>query len=44
MNDYIKSETLAEEITKNGLDVSDFVKSWEIGEQKCTISIRRNPN
>lgn len=44
MNDYIKSETLAEEITKGGLGVSDFMKSWEIGEQECTISIRRNPN
>ena len=44
MEDYIKSETLAEEISTEELDVSDFVKNWEIGEGECTISIRRNPN
>ena len=44
MNDYIKSETLAEDITPSKLDVSDFVKTWEIGDKDCTISIRRNPN
>lgn len=43
MKDYIKSETLAEEILLHELDVSDFVKTWEIGEDKSTISIRRNP-
>lgn len=44
MNGYIKGQTLAEKIKKEALDVSDFVKTWEIGEQECTISIRRNPN
>ncbi len=44
MKDYIKSETLAEEISSQELDVSDFVKNWEIGEGESTISIRRNPN
>ncbi len=44
MNDYIKHETLAEEISTEELEVSDFVKTWEIGEEDCTISIRRNPN
>lgn len=44
MQDYIKSETLAEEISSNPLEVSDFVKSWEIGDEESTISIRRNPN
>ncbi|MFH5884067.1 isoleucine--tRNA ligase [Halalkalibaculum sp. DA3122] len=44
MDEYIKSETLAEKITSEELDVFDFVKTWEIGEEDCTISIRRNPN
>ncbi|MDX1671851.1 MAG: DUF5915 domain-containing protein, partial [Balneolaceae bacterium] len=44
MEEYIKRETLAEEISTDKLEVSDFVKTWEIGEQDCTISIRRNPN
>ena len=44
MKDYIKSETLAEEISSEKLEVSDFVKSWEIGDSESTISIRRNPN
>ncbi len=44
MKDYIKSETLAEEISFEKLEVSDFVKSWEIGDSESTISIRRNPN
>jgi isoleucyl-tRNA synthetase len=44
MEDYIKSETLAEEISAHKLEVSDFVKSWEIGDGESTISIRRNPN
>ncbi|GAA5522357.1 isoleucine--tRNA ligase [Aliifodinibius salicampi] len=43
MKDYIKSETLAEDIASEELDVSDFVKTWEIGEEESTISIRRNP-
>lgn len=44
MNDYIKSETLAEEISAHELEVSDFIKNWEIGDSESTISIRRNPN
>jgi isoleucyl-tRNA synthetase len=44
MKDYIKSETLAEEISTDKLDVSDFEKSWEIGDSESTITIRRNPN
>ncbi|MDZ7807359.1 MAG: DUF5915 domain-containing protein [Gracilimonas sp.] len=44
MSDYIKKETLAEEIQIKELDVSDFTKTWEIGEEECTISIRRNIN
>ena len=42
MSDYIKEETLAEEIQLSELEISDFVKSWEIGDSECTISIRRN--
>ncbi len=44
MKDYISSETLAESISAGSLEVSDFVKTWEIGEKECTISIKRNPN
>lgn len=44
MEDYIKSETLAEEVKPHELEVSDFVKSWEIGDEDTMISIRRNPN
>ncbi|WP_138431323.1 isoleucine--tRNA ligase [Fodinibius saliphilus] len=44
MKEYIKSETLAEEIVAEELEVSDFVKNWEIGDEESTISIRRNPN
>lgn len=44
MNEYIKQETLAEKIELQELDVSDFVKRWEIGESDSTISIRRNTN
>ncbi|MDX1617867.1 MAG: DUF5915 domain-containing protein, partial [Balneolaceae bacterium] len=44
MDEYVKRETLAEEISTNELEVSDFVKTWEIGDEDCTISIRRNPN
>ena len=42
MDEYIKQETLAEEIQLTALDVSDFVKTWEIGDGECSISIRRN--
>lgn len=40
----VKSETLAEEIETTLLDVSDFVKSWEIEGSPCEISIRRTTN
>src|SRR5699024_5960934 len=43
MENYIKSETLAEDIRTKELEVSDFVKTWEIGEEDSIISIRRNP-
>ncbi|MFN1834860.1 isoleucine--tRNA ligase [Balneola sp. MJW-20] len=44
MSDYIKRETLAEELQLKELEVSDFTKKWEIGEGECEISIRRNIN
>jgi isoleucyl-tRNA synthetase len=44
LSDYIVRETLAEEISLEKLEVSDYVKTWEIGEGNCTISIRRNVN
>ena len=44
MSDYIVKETLAEDISYEGLEISDYVKTWEIGEGNCTISIRRNVN
>ncbi len=44
MKDYIKQETLAEEIDFELLDVSDFMKDWEIGGADCKISVRRNVN
>ncbi|MFP8489679.1 isoleucine--tRNA ligase [Gracilimonas sp. Q87] len=44
MSDYIKKETLAEELQIKELDISDFTKTWEIGGEECTISIRRNIN
>ncbi|HLR25184.1 MAG TPA: isoleucine--tRNA ligase [Fodinibius sp.] len=43
MENYIKSETLAEDIRTQELEVSDFVKTWEIGDEDSIISIRRNP-
>jgi isoleucyl-tRNA synthetase len=42
--DTIKSETLAEEIDSALLDVSDFVKTWDIEGSRCEISIRRTTN
>lgn len=44
MSDYIKKETLAEELQLEELEVSDFIKTWEIGDVECTISIRRTVN
>jgi len=42
--DTIKSETLAEEIEMSVLDVSDFVKTWDIEGKDTEISIRRTIN
>ncbi len=42
--DVIKTETLAEKIETTLLDVSDFVKSWDIEGSQCEISIRRTTN
>jgi len=39
---YVKNETLADELSNGLLEVSDYVKTWEIGEQTCEISIKRN--
>jgi len=44
MRDYIRKETLAESIKDDELEVADFTKTWEIGEEDCVITIRRNPN
>jgi isoleucyl-tRNA synthetase len=44
LKEYIKEETLAEEIDDSVLDVSDFVKIWDIEGKECKISIRRNMN
>ncbi|MEX1011047.1 MAG: isoleucine--tRNA ligase [Balneolaceae bacterium] len=44
MDKYIRSETLAEKIEDSVLEVSDFVKSWDIEGDDCKISIRRNLN
>jgi isoleucyl-tRNA synthetase len=40
----IMSETLAEKIETELLDVSDFVKKWDIEGTHCEISIRRTTN
>ncbi|MDZ7717426.1 MAG: isoleucine--tRNA ligase [Balneolaceae bacterium] len=40
----IKSEILAEEISTSLLDVSDFIKTWEIEGNETEISIRRTIN
>jgi isoleucyl-tRNA synthetase len=42
--DNIKTETLAEEINTSLLEVSDFVKTWEIEGTETEISIRRTIN
>lgn len=44
MKKYIMSETLAEGIELEMLDISDFIKDWEIGGTDCKISVRRNVN
>ncbi|MCC5942904.1 MAG: isoleucine--tRNA ligase [Balneolaceae bacterium] len=40
----IKTETLAEEVQPELLDVSDFVKTWQIEGEDAEISIRRTNN
>jgi isoleucyl-tRNA synthetase len=40
----IKTETLAEEISTTLLEVSDFVKTWDIEGDETEISIRRTIN
>lgn len=42
--DSIKTEILAEEISTHLLDVSDFIKTWEIEGKDTEISIRRTIN
>ncbi len=44
MNDYVRSETLAENIEYGPAEESDFTKKWEIGGKMCTIAIQRNSN
>lgn len=44
MTDYIKKETLAEKINLELLENSDFVKTWEIGDGDCKISLSRTVN
>ena len=41
MTEYIQQETLSESLELEELKVSDFLKSWEIGDEECIISIRR---
>jgi isoleucyl-tRNA synthetase len=42
MADYIKKETLAENLETDALEVSDFVKDWDIEGEEVHITIRRN--
>ena len=42
MAEYIQQETLSESLEQEELKVSDYVKKWEIGDEDCIISIRRN--
>ena len=42
--DSIKTEILAEEISTHLLEVSDFIKTWEIEGKDTEISIRRTIN
>ena len=41
MAEYIQQETLSESLEQEELQVSDYVKTWEIGDEECIISIRR---
>ncbi|MDI6401952.1 isoleucine--tRNA ligase [Balneolaceae bacterium ANBcel3] len=44
MQEYVKSETLAESITFEDAGESDFTKQWDIDGRMCTIAIQRNTN
>ncbi len=44
MKEYVKNETLAENIKYGPVDESGFVKQWDIDGRKCTIAIQRNTN
>ena len=44
LKDYIAKETLAEAIEDSLLTEPDYTKKWEIGDEQCNISIRRNLN
>ncbi len=41
MAEYIQQETLSESLEQEELKASDYVKTWEIGDEECIISIRR---
>ena len=41
MAEYIQQETLSESLEQEELKASDYVKTWEIGDEECNISIRR---
>ncbi|MCA1801848.1 MAG: DUF5915 domain-containing protein, partial [Rhodothermaceae bacterium] len=44
LNDYIMTETLAENVTSGNLNSPDYVKEWEIDGHQCKIAIKRNLN
>jgi len=44
MSEYIQQETLSEALDLKALEVSDYNKSWDIGDEECIISIRRTIN
>ena len=44
MMEYIKEETLAEDVVNDELDEPDYIKDWQIGDFECKITIKRNTN
>ena len=44
LSDYISSETLAVELTEGEMEVSDYIKEWDIDGSECVIAIKRNLN
>ena len=40
-NQYISNETLAECLERNGNETKGFKQDWEIGEQTCSINIKK---